>query len=85
MCININNTNFTTSHCNNNITNKSIIIFIISGLIFLISIIFIIMMYASKPIWLEFELKINQKYNNNDKILLLNDNNDDELLISVNN
>ena len=42
-------------------------------------------MYASKPIWLEFELKINQKYNNNDKILLLNDNNDDELLISVNN
>lgn len=85
MCININNTNFTTFHCNNNITNKSIIIFIISGLIFLISIIFIIMMYTSKPIWLEFELKINQKYNNNDKILLLNDNNDDELLISVNN
>ena len=61
--------NSTTSilyDCNKNLTKKSIIIFVFSGLCMVIALIFTLVFWFSKPIWLPEEIKRNNLRNNID-------------------
>ena len=81
--------NSTTSilyDCNKNLTKKSIIIFVFSGLCIVIPLIFTLIFWFSKPIWLPEEIKrnnlrnyIEDKYTNNELINI----DDDEQLINI--
>ena len=57
MCFN--NTTSILYDCNKNLTKKSIIIFVFSGLCIIISLIFTLVFWLSKPIWLPEEIKRN--------------------------
>ena len=43
--------------CENNLDYKTLLIFIFSGLIMLLSFIFTIIFFISKPVWLDYELE----------------------------
>jgi len=73
MCFN--NTTSILYDCNKNLTKKSIIIFVFSGLCIVISLIFTLVFCFSKPIWLPEEIK-----NNIDDELINIDDDDDELI-----
>ena len=86
MCFN--NTTSILYDCNKNLTKKSIIIFVFSGLCMALSLIFTLVFWFSKPIWLPEEIKRNNLRNNlrnnidNEETdnYLINIDNDDNLI-----